>query len=436
MIQETDEREPSLPSAPGKEIVIAWLENLFPNEMTSGKMTVSHVLEWEADKRFTFFKRHIFMEILVDGRLDDQGPIRNYWRTTTLLCAYDGAQLILLDGSDRYKNAAVILRAEAVQLDEIDPQELARFFNEIGGWYQTVLQSCARQCTSSQTPSIRVKMAPAFNFNEDMSTLPKPCVRESAQGGWTISFWALRPIHSVGCIPRNDPPELFEYTFIVSPQFEITYQERSNTLYSKYNIRDIDCLNAALKDDFYGIREEAISVCRDLGRAAAPTIEALVQCLGDMDTYDCVGYSYRKLESQLVHTICKVLQETEIGAKANQFAAAPALIRYLFENELEKTRPGVRYVVIPALMRLHPDPGTAPAIIEAIKFIRAGQFQTIRIVNSFVCEWVALIQLLGSMDPPAQSAVPFLEEMVASDPDAGARAAASKSLQSISSALG
>jgi hypothetical protein len=276
MIQETDEREPSLPSAPSLEIVIAWLENLFPNEMASKKVTVSPVLAWEPDKRFSFLKRHILLEIPSGGRLDVEAPIRGHGRTTTLLCAYDGAQMIDLAGSDRYKNAAAILRAEALPLDEIDRQELARFFNEVSGWHQNVVPSSARQCTTLGQPNIQhiPKLRSQFDFNEDMSTLPKPSVKGSAQEGWTIIYWVLRPIVWFGCIPRNDPPELFEYTFDVSPNFEIKCQEKSNTLYSKYNIRDVDCLNAALQDDFYGIRHEAISVCRELGRAATATIEA------------------------------------------------------------------------------------------------------------------------------------------------------------------
>jgi len=211
--------------APSKEIIIAWLENLFPNEIASGKLTVAHVSEWGADKGFTFSKT-CSPGHSIQRQLDVEGPIRRYLRTTTLLCAYDGAQLILLDGSDRYRNASMILRAEALQLDELIRKNCS-ILHEVGGWYQYVLRSSARQCTmpSPQLISMRDFSAKALCHRKRTRRMDNKLL-----GGATNYLG--------GCIPATIH-QSYSNTHLPFLHTLKSHIRKSNTLYSRYTLETL-----------------------------------------------------------------------------------------------------------------------------------------------------------------------------------------------------
>jgi len=410
----------TIPSIPSNEFIIASLEQPFRDGVTSTnrQITVREPL------RLSFFNRHIILEISLLGGppayhagppgYSEPPPNEDWARTPTLRFAYDGEKLISLYGSTCYHGVGEVLSAEAGSIDKADPKELAAFFSylAVAGWHQTIVGGSG----------------------DSVPTVPNPVITGTASDGWEVHFWAMR--HFGGCIPQT--PNLFEYTITITPDFHVTLDEREYGLHSRYNVRDMDSLNEALNDSFfYGVRQSALSLCGKLERAAAPFIAGLIQCLRDNKDHDRFGHSFADLEQTVIHTLCRVIGCVDVDQAAK--SAAPALVPYLCDERLNQKPPGIRYVIIPALLRLHPDPSTTQGIIEASNMIRKegrdGNFPSVSTGDGHLTEWLALIHLLGIMEPPSQSAIPFLEEMAAADPDPRAKRVANSAMQSIGKAL-
>lgn len=477
MNPEADNDETGLPPMPSNEQIIDWLEQQFPQEVLLGSSIVqrdgkmiqekqmgmvkflgaSRSQESRINGRHKFLKKHILLEITIEGYVFNGGrhvfgPFSR--NACTGLFAYDGNQLTPLDDAERAKHLGEIFRAEAVPLDQVDPHELARFFNEVvGGWHQRVV-SCSAYERKQQFSQHQA------SCDESKSTVAEPSVVGNNEDGWTAHFWALRNIDG-GC--TNFPlPKLFEYTFSISPQFEIIYEESNNDLESKYvsawknweengvrygdprsdyNDEEMESLIAAVLDDYVGTRAEAIEALRELNTMskcrgqesnADLAVTSLITCLRDKDKFDCVGFSFKTLESQLVNTLSQILKSSK-SDKALLRPAGSELIPYLLNKHL-------RYTTILALQHIRPDPSMVPAIIELIEMLRKRDRSeygrcTISGDSVYDADWIDLIHLLTLSEPPAQTAVPFLEELIASDADHVTKQKASAALRSIQSAL-
>ncbi len=110
------------------------------------------------------------------------------------------------------------------------------------------------------------------------------------------------------------------------------------------------------------------------------------------------------------------------------------MVPYLFDKRL-------RYSTMLALKHIRPDASLAPTIIEAIKILRAqdqSAWGRHTISNSchYDADWIDLIQLLSVLEPPAETAIAFLEEIVSSDADRVTKGTAYKVLESILSKMG
>jgi WD40 repeat protein len=391
-------------------------------------------------KEYDFLKNHILLEIRATA--NDSGgegpPGGRPKNMSTALYVYDGNRLTALEGPAGTKTLGDMLHAEAVNLDQMNAHELAKLFNRVTlGGHQIVFYRAADQKGDAHT--LAFCLEDRSQCDEAMSTLANPSIEGSAKGGWKVHFSAVRMM--AGCTPHQ--PHLLKYIFSISPQFEVTYQEKNQNLQSKYDVcphvyatktpygdREIKALIAALSDDYSSTRSEAINALRELGSAAAPAVPAMIQCLRDKDKYDCLGYKYSVVELQLVGTLCQIVRKIAAGPVVK--SATPALIPYLFDKKL-------RYMVIGALIHARPDPGVAATIIEVIEKMRVeGPGQYVRVVEGGFdfhgSELKAMFHLLRFLDPPAQSVIPYLEEIANTDKDL--RPDAFTALQAIRSALG
>ncbi len=160
----------SRPAMPGDDLIIEWLEKHFPDDVVlytstvrrDGKMVREDKMgkvkflqsspssEWHLRGGYGFLKKHIVIEVSVEGYIfTGQRSHGGPWShgSSVGLFAYDGKQLLPLAGADLEKNLGALFLAEALKLDLVDPQEIARFLNEI-----VVAAGCKRLCAVLRTP--------------------------------------------------------------------------------------------------------------------------------------------------------------------------------------------------------------------------------------------------------------------------------------------
>jgi WD40 repeat protein len=469
----------SRPSLPDDDLIIAWLENQFPNDVVvhasfvqhDGKMVrqdkmgkvkflqASLSLESQRSGGYSFLSKHVIIEVCVEGYVfDGHGASGGRWPygQNNGLFAFDGKQLLPLYGSKRDENLSALFQAEDLNLGQADPVEVASFFNEIVG---TLMQEIVHCHAHARSHLVEHALPDRVDYDREKASVMPPSVVGDAKDGWTIKYWCLR--RRMGCSPSL--PQLFEYVCTVSSRYELSCQEIAKDLESKYALAvwdrgekdgvqyanpkrkysdtEITALIAALQDDFIGTRLQAIEALAELnclGRSlggnspAAIAIPSLIKCLSDKDKFDCVGFKYSGLENQLIGTLSQILKASDVDAVVK--SAAPVMVPYLFDKRL-------RYSTMLALKHMRPDASLAPVIIDAIKMLRAQEQSawgrhTISNNCRYDADWIDLIQLLAFLEPPAQAALPFLEEIVASDADLVTKGTAYKTLESILAKLG
>jgi hypothetical protein len=187
--------ETSRPSMPSDDFIKEWLVHQFGENVV-----------FQSARRLpqpAFLRRHIFIEVLGNAF----GEIhRGMWSSPASgLYAYDGNQLIYLNGLEGTGNIGEILWSEGVQLDQVDPVALAGFF------YGTLLQGSIRH-------DHRL-IEPAAGVDTEL-VISKPSVRVTEGGGWIVSFWTLLEWGACLGVHRS----LHEHTISVSRQFKITYE--------------------------------------------------------------------------------------------------------------------------------------------------------------------------------------------------------------------
>lgn len=427
----TENGTPTLPPIPSSEFVLESLAQFCADSVikTQGRkdnglgddnhQSCSVYLSRESSRpdRPGILKKHIIIEVSASGYEFGEGK----WSGGGFMqagfhgmFAFNGERLIPFEGPNRRKNLGEILRAENVQLEQVDAVALARLLNELFLGRQIVIQGAGHANDGYYGTT--------FNSAKCSS---KPTVSGNAKEGWVVRFSVLR--NYGGCIPTD--PELFEYQFNITSEFEITFHSNHRTIPSKYGSVEIDALILALKDDYYGLRANALELLRQMKSQAAPAIPAIVELLAETDGYDSLGYSYGLLKPSAVNVLSQIICDTPVTPASK--TAAAALVPYLVDDKSQ------RYAAILALSHVHPDPVIASDVIEAIQKIRAkGDSQYIRVKQYGGTDWLALIPLLGSMDPPAEAAIPFLENTIARDINNVARKEAFNALRSIWTALG
>jgi len=162
-----------------------------------------------------FLKRHLLLAVSISGYplVSPQGPPSS---NRCCVYAYDGTGMLLLTGPCATKHLSEIFRAEAIQLDQVDPVELAFFLCHI----------LLPMGVSGYSPRGHVVIDPSDDRNqkfgvENYSRATKPCVEQCENEGWAVHFWTM--YLQGGCTPTV--PSLHEHTIKISAQFDISYEE-------------------------------------------------------------------------------------------------------------------------------------------------------------------------------------------------------------------
>lgn len=165
-----------------------------------GAVPTLDLQEVSVSKQASFLKKHTLLYVSIRDRA---------FRACTGLYAFDGTQLIHLNGPTAKNHLSEILRSEALKLDQIEPI-----------WFIDLL-------TRSLLPLSRMGYSLRGHFvvapsadGEQESAVTIPVVQATEDGGWNVHFWSQ--FWWGGCTART--PLLFEHTVAISPEYEITYE--------------------------------------------------------------------------------------------------------------------------------------------------------------------------------------------------------------------
>jgi hypothetical protein len=228
---------------PGDSLIKETIQNQFPygmvkrrNDLPSEKVQIDFDVEplthpmtayCGTPGHPAFLKRHCLLLIKFSGLplLSPDGPPSAKSR---FYYACNGNSLLLLTGPCASKNIAELFRAEEINLQQVDPFELALFLCHI-------LIPLGVLGYSPRGHLVVKSSADGAHFGVENNPLVEPPHIEPLQnGGWSLQFWTMY-LHG-GC--THIVPSLHEHNIRISSQFDISYEEKcgvahdeSETLY-------------------------------------------------------------------------------------------------------------------------------------------------------------------------------------------------------------
>lgn len=197
-----DEIETSLPAMPTLEFIKQSLQ-------TSNEVMISSAQQIAQPK---FLRKHILIE--VSGYSFGSRGLGTH---NSGLYAFDGKQLMYLNGPDGNKNIGEVFRTELMKLDQIDPVELAWFFN--GTVLEGFTLKTHRVVESSAVPTIEQRNC---SDSKDESLITRPSLTATENQDWIINFWTYCQWEACLGVSRS----LHQHRIVVSQQFDVTYEER------------------------------------------------------------------------------------------------------------------------------------------------------------------------------------------------------------------
>jgi len=198
------EKQPTLPRMPESAFITESLRRDFAQD----------VIVLSAERRLlhpAFLTRHILLDVGV-GNMNLPGKPVFGNGAQYFAYAYDGKELIQLNGNEAIPNVAKVFRSEGVALEEADAKELAWFLAK------TILPGAAYF-------GVVTEESLAWINNEKIrSSVTIPSVTGTAQQGWTVKF-CTSGSEGHGCMQPSTPTYI-EWVSSISPNFDITYREK------------------------------------------------------------------------------------------------------------------------------------------------------------------------------------------------------------------
>ncbi len=197
--------EPNLPPMPSEQFIRESIERQYQNDFVdrssaqdSPTDSLQNVI---SNGQESFLKNHTLLYIHMQPRAFDR---------YAGLYAYDGTQLIHLNGPSAKNHLTEIFCRETLNFDQVDPVWLVDLLSR-------ALIPLRRMGYSLRGHFV---VEPALDL-EYQSAITEPSVHATEDGGWNVHFWSQ--FSWGGCTAKT--PLLFEHTIVISPEFEITYEQ-------------------------------------------------------------------------------------------------------------------------------------------------------------------------------------------------------------------